>query len=82
MTIKELIKKLKKYPNDYLVRLSIGESFWCQDGFVDHKGKDMKLSKNIKERIDHNLFIPNYLVDDIEDTSVDCGREITLHGRY
>ena len=42
----------------------------------------MKLSKNIKERIDHNLFIPNYWVDDIEDTSVDCGREITLHGRY
>ena len=40
MKIKELIKKLKKYPNDYLVRVRIDTSFMeMLKEYVDDKTK-------------------------------------------
>ena len=82
MTVKELIKKLKKYPSNTYVRVSIGYDFWKHDGFLDEDNKKIKISKKIKEGIDHNLFIPNYWIEEIEETSAGEQREITLHGYY
>jgi hypothetical protein len=84
MKIKELIKKLKKYPNDYLVRVRIDTSFMeMLKEYVDDKTKKpIKIPKKYIDIIKDNLGCPNYWIEEIENTSVDCGREITLWGEY
>ena len=77
MYVKELIKKLEKYSDDYLVRVRIDKSFWEQEGVPR-----MSIHKKTKDAIDHTLHMPNYWVEEIENSSVDDGKEITLWGYY
>ena len=84
MYIKDLIKELKKYPDDYCVRVRIDDSFWKQEGFGVYKKnekehtytlwggvkyKGMKIPKKIRDSVEHNLCIPNYWVEHIKDSS-------------
>ena len=65
----ELIKELKKHKPETLVRIRLDDSFWKQDGFLDSKGKEIKIPKEIKEGIEHNLIIPNYWISEVEANS-------------
>ena len=97
MYVKDLIKKLKKYPSDYLVRVRIDDSFWKQEYFdvADKKEKEyaydlwgggkykgIHIPKKVFTAIQESLGTPNYWIEHIENTSVDCGKEITLWGFY
>ena len=88
MYIKDLIKELKKHKPKTLVRVRLDDSFWKQDGFLDSKGKEIKIPKEIKEGIEHNLIIPNYWVSEVEDSSYQGTTEnseypeLTLWGEY
>jgi hypothetical protein len=79
MYVKDLIKELTKYPSDYLVRVRIDNSFWNN---LTHKENKIKMTKKLKWVIDDALSMPNYWIEEIENTSVDCGKEITLWGEY
>ena len=88
MNIEELIKELKKHKPETLIRVRLDDSFWKQDGLLDSKGKEIKIPKEIKEGIEHNLIIPNYWVSEVEDSSYQGTTEnseypeLTLWGEY
>ena len=88
MYIKDLIKELKKHKPKTLVRVRLDNSFWKQDGFLNSKGKEIKIPKKIKHGNENNLIIPNYWVSEIEDTSYEGTTnnseypELTLWGEY
>jgi len=97
MYIKDLIKELKKYPSDYCVRVRIDNSFWKQEYFGVYDKKEKKytydlwcgekykgiyIPKKVLNAIQDSLSTPNYWIEHIENTSVDCGKEITLWGEY
>jgi len=88
MEVKELIKILKNHKPKTLVRVRIDNSFWKQDGFINSKGKNIKIPKEIKDGIEHSLVIPNYWVSEVEDTSYEGTTntskypELTLWGEY
>ena len=88
MTVKELIKELKKHNPKTLVRVRLDNSFWKQDGFINSKEKEIKIPKEIREGIEHNLIIPNYWVSQVEDSSYQGTTknseypELTLWGEY
>ena len=82
MYVKDLIKKLKKYPDNTCVRVRIDDSFWNNLPYEENK---IKMTKKLKWVIDDALGMPNYWVEHIEtDTSSDWELypEITLWGEY
>ena len=80
MYVKELMKELKKYPSNALVRVRIDTSFWNQGDTWQNK-----ISKKLKDEIDDTLIIPNYWIEEVEaNTSSDWEQypELTIRGSY